>query len=133
MGSKTKGTDAERELIHLFWATGKWVAARVAGSGSMHYPAPDIIASNGMRSLVIECKSTKKGQQYLARKELGELVLFAKKFNAEPWVGVRFNRQDWIFLRPEDLSIAGKTYGTTKREAAQKGVSFAGLLLPERN
>ena len=44
MSTKSKGTNAERELIHAFWGKG-YAAIRSAGSGSMKYPSPDIIAA----------------------------------------------------------------------------------------
>ena len=56
MVGKKKGINAERELIHMFWAE-KWAAIRVAGSGSSKYPSPDILAGNNLRKLAIECKA----------------------------------------------------------------------------
>ena len=58
MSRKSVGINAERELIHLFWSSG-WSAVRIAGSGSSHYPSPDLIASNIARKLAIEAKVTK--------------------------------------------------------------------------
>ena len=46
MSRKSKGINAERELIRLFEDTNKWSACRVAGSGSSRYPSPDIIAAS---------------------------------------------------------------------------------------
>ena len=57
MGSKKKGTRAERELIHMFFKSEPWASVRVAGSGSMPFPCPDLVAGNGKRVLAIECKS----------------------------------------------------------------------------
>ena len=43
---KSKGSKAERDLIHMFWAKG-FGAMRAAGSGSTQHPSPDVIAGNG--------------------------------------------------------------------------------------
>ena len=75
MSSKSKGTKAERELLHLFWAK-EWATIRSAGSGSMKYPGPDLIASNKARVLAIECKSTKKNKQYLEEYDIKQLKDF---------------------------------------------------------
>ena len=56
--SKRKGTNAERDLIKLFWSVG-WAAVRVAGSGSMQFPSPDLLVGNKIRRLAIEVKTTK--------------------------------------------------------------------------
>ena len=59
MSTKSKGINAERQLIHMFWSV-KWTACRIAGSGSSKYPSPDIIAANRARKLAIEAKITKE-------------------------------------------------------------------------
>ena len=53
MSRKSKGINAERSLIHKFWAH-NWAAIRVAGSGSSKYPSPDVLAGNNLRKLAIE-------------------------------------------------------------------------------
>jgi len=73
MSKKSKGIGAERELIHSFWATNEWVAHRIAGSGSSKYPSPDIIASNNIRKLAIECKTCSEKTVYIKKKEIEEL------------------------------------------------------------
>lgn len=124
MGNKEKGSNAERELIHTFWATKQWTAIRVAGSGSMRYPAPDILAScNGMH-LAIECKATKADYQYLEKREVKELVEFAKTAGARPLVAVRFDRKQWYFLNPDDLPATEKNYAITPELAELRGMTF---------
>jgi len=125
--SKTKGTVAEREVVHMFWEAG-WACIRVAGSGSMRHPAPDILAGNNLRKIAMECKSTKSSRQYLTQKEVDELKFFAEKFGAEPWIGVRFDRLAWFFLNPEDLIETKENYCVSKECAEQKGLSFEELL-----
>ncbi len=125
MSRKSIGINAERELIHKLWAAG-WSACRVAGSGSSHYPSPDIIAGKGGRSLAIECKKTTK-TKYLTKEGVNDLVSFAKSFGAEPWIGVRF-RNEWCFIKPDDLKDTGKGLAVSKELASQKGLTFMALL-----
>ena len=127
MNAKAKGTNAERELIHLFWGKG-WAALRVAGSGSMSYPCPDIIASNASRTLAIECKSSGELTRHLPKAQVDDLVTFAKMFGAEPWIGARFNDMKWAFFSIEDLNKSEKGYSVSVRMIKEKGLSFEQLL-----
>jgi len=123
LNKKSKGTNAERDLIHRFNDNG-WVAIRSAGSGSMQYPSPDILAGNNLRRLAIECKAVNDIKKYFTEKEITELVFFANKFGAEAWVAVRFDRIDWFFLTIEDLEKTDKSYYVDIRIAKNKGLSF---------
>jgi Holliday junction resolvase len=127
MSAKQKGSNAERELIHLFWATKEWTACRVAGSGSMKYPAPDIIANKEGMNLAIECKSTGSNNQYLEKREVDELVEYAIKAGARPLIAVRFDRKEWRFLNPDDLNITGKSFAVTPELAELRGLTFEEL------
>jgi holliday junction resolvase Hjr len=124
MGQKQKGTNAERELVHKFWETGSWVAHRIAGSGSSKYPSPDIIASNILRKMAIECKATKSSSVYIPKDEVQALITFSKMFGAEPWVAVRFARKDWLFITTEDLHETESSYAVTEELARMKGLLF---------
>ena len=125
MRRKAKGINAERELIHLLWEQG-WAAIRVAGSGSSKYPSPDILTGNGIRSLAIECKSSGKSARYLPKKEIEELVSFSRSFGAEPWVGVRFDKKEWLFLPANNLRETENSF-----VVQAKGAQLKGLLLEE--
>lgn len=123
MSRKSKGIDAERDLVHKFNESG-WVCVRVAGSGSMKYPSPDILAGNNLRKVVIECKTTKDKSKYLTKKEVDDLVYFARVFGAEPWIGVRLAGNPWLFISIEDMDISDKSYSITLEKAKLKGLSF---------
>ena len=82
MSRKSKGINAERELIHKFWANG-WAALRSAGSGSMRYPSPDIIAAKINRRIAIEAKVSAEESKYLGKEEVEDLKKFSVLFNAE--------------------------------------------------
>ncbi|MBI2668522.1 Holliday junction resolvase [Candidatus Woesearchaeota archaeon] len=127
MNTKAKGTKGERELIHLFNQNG-WSAIRTAGSGSQHYPAPDILAGNAMRRVAIECKVTKEQKKYFPDEEIVQLRTFAQKFGAESWIGVRFPREPWYFLMLEDLERTGECWAVSLEKARIKGLKVEELL-----
>jgi len=124
MGQKQKGSNAERDLVHKFWQTGTWAAHRIAGSGSSKYPSPDIIASNNLRKVAIECKSSKKTSVYIPKEEIKALMEFSSMFGAESWVAVRFDRQEWFFLSIEDMNKTEINYSVTLALAKMKGLLF---------
>lgn len=127
MSRKSKGINAERELIHLFWANG-WSAVRVAGSGCTKNPSPDIIAGNNLRKIAIESKVTKDIRQALEKKQVDDLKQFAAIFGAEPWIAVKFNNIGWYFLTLEDIKEAGSNYSVSIQTAKMKGLSFDELI-----
>ena len=127
MSAKSKGSNAEREVIHMFWKN-DWVALRAAGSGSIRYPVPDIVAGNQLRKLAIECKSTGSDRQYISKKEIGDLKEFSNLFGAEAWVGVRFEGKKWFFFSCEDLRETDSSYVVTFDDASIKGILFEELI-----
>lgn len=124
---KKKGCNAERELVHMFWGTGEWSACRVAGSGSMSYPAPDLLASNGVRKLAVECKAIKGDKKYFDEAEIEQLVEFSNKFGAEAWLALKFNNRGWHFISVEELSKTKKGYVISLSDLGIKGLNFEDL------
>ena len=127
MSHKSKGINAERELIHAFWSK-KWSAVRIAGSGSSRYPSPDVLAGNGIRYLAIECKSSGDTAKYLTAKKVAELKEFSEIFGAESWIGMRFDGMKWYFLSLEDLKNSGSSFSVSIQLAKKKGLSFDELI-----
>ena len=127
MSSKTKGSNAERELLHLFWSK-KIPCLRCAGSGSMKYPGPDLIASNKLRTLAIECKSTKDKKKYLDKDDVEQLKEFCEIFGAEPWFAVRFARKDWLFLSLDDIEKTENGYVIDSKIAERRGLLLEELI-----
>jgi Holliday junction resolvase len=123
MSRKSRGINAERALIKLFWENG-WAAIRSAGSGSMQYPSPDILVGKNGRRLAIECKLTTETKKYLPLEEIKQLQYFARVFGAEAWIAIKFLRKKWYFLNIEDLQITGKNYAVDENLADLKGLSF---------
>ena len=126
MSLKSKGINAERELVHKFWAQG-WACIRVAGSGSSRYPSPDLLVGNARRKLAIECKLTTGTAKYFDKKEIEDLKTFARTFGAESWVGVKMERQ-WSFLNLEDLKETPAGFVVNKDIIAMKGLTFEELI-----
>ncbi|MBS3151326.1 Holliday junction resolvase [Candidatus Woesearchaeota archaeon] len=127
--SKTKGSRTERELLHLFWKTGKFVAMRAAGSASIPLPCPDLLVGGKGRVLAIECKGG-KSSRYIDKQQISELKEFAEKFGAEPWVGARFNNTEWLFLKIKDLkeSKTGNNFVIDVKFAKERGIKFEELI-----
>jgi len=125
--SKAKGSRTERELINMFYNTGTHIALRAAGSGSTPLPAPDLLVGGKGRVLAIECKAG-KDSRYIKKDQIQELTEFSERFGAEPWIGVRFDRSNWQFVKIENLRISkGGNYFIDKEIAAKSGISFQEL------
>ena len=122
-----KGAISERELVHLFWDKG-FAAVRVAGSGRMNYPSPDILVGIGDKKLAIECKSNKSGSVYLTQKEIEELRVFSELFKAVPLIGIRSNNKSWFFLNICDLKKTEKNFSVSVNLIKDKGMDFEQLV-----
>jgi len=123
MSTKSRGTNAERDLVHKFWAA-NWACFRAAGSGSSKHPTPDLIAGNNRRKLAIEVKLTTEDKKYFTREEIDDLKLFGDMFGAESWVAIKFFKEPWIFMHLEDLEETGKHYVASMQVAKRRGLSF---------
>ncbi len=125
---KQKGSNAERELIELFWNSG-WAAHRIAGSGSSRFPSPDVIAGNYRKKLAIECKSTKSKNQYITKEQAEGLGKFAELFGAEPWIAVRFDREEWYFFPLRETNkTSGENLVINLDKAKLLGITFEDLV-----
>jgi len=127
MKRKAKGINAERELVKMFWDAG-WAALRTPASGAARFPSPDVIASNKARTLVVECKTAKEQRKYLQNTDLDGLLGFANVFGAEPWLGIRFNNQEWFFMGLDDLRKTRKGFSITLESARKKWLLFEELV-----
>jgi Holliday junction resolvase len=127
---KAKGTQAENELIHMFWDSNEgWVAVRVAGSGSGRYPSPDILASRGDRKIVLEVKTVSSVKKFFDKTQIEELIYFAQKFGAESWVGVKFKENQWYFMPTSELAITRSgNYSLSLIDAKRKGFTFSEMI-----
>src|SRR3989344_5324841 len=125
MTQKSKGINAERELLHKFWETGEWIAMRSPGSGAIKYPSPDLLVGNHHRKLAIECKTTKADRQYIRQEQLENLKKFGSIFGAEPWIAVKFSKEAWCFFMVEDMKeTEGNNFVITRETSKNKGLLF---------
>ncbi|HZX44861.1 MAG TPA: Holliday junction resolvase Hjc [Candidatus Nanoarchaeia archaeon] len=127
MSRKSKGINAERDLVHKFWAN-NWASVRIAGSGSMRYPSADIIATNKVRKLAIECKATKDTSKYIDKEDIDQLRQFAELFAAEPYIAIKFAKREWFFLTLEDMEETDKSLMIDIEKAQIKGILFEELI-----
>jgi holliday junction resolvase Hjr len=128
MNTKKKGTDAERQLIHMLWEY-NYAALRVAGSGSCRYPSPDIIAANGIRRIALECKVTKSRNKHFYFEEIDNLEQFCKKFGCEGYIAIKFQKSDWFFFTLEDLKrTKSDDFSISFKDADTKSLNFKQLL-----
>ena len=127
MNLKAKGTRAERELLHMFFKK-KFFPMRAAGSGSTTLPCADLVVGGNGRILAIECKAG-KNSRYIDKKQIDELVEFAKGFNAEPWIATRFDNNEWWFIEIRDLKKSkGGNYFISLEESQKIGRTFEEIL-----
>jgi Holliday junction resolvase len=127
MSKKSRGTAGERDLVHRFWDAG-WAAFRAAGSGSVKYAVPDVIAGNAARKLAIEAKVTTLDVKYFTKEEIDELQFFCTRFGCEAWVAVRFFRKSWRFVALEDLRKTEASYVLSQEDSERKGLLFEELV-----
>lgn len=127
MSRKSKGINAERELIHMFWKNG-WAAVRVAGSGANKYPSPDILAAKSARKLAIEAKTTKDDVKYFTKEEISQILTFSSIFGAEAWLALKFKGYDWFFMSLEDIKATGSCYAVSAELAQRRGLLFKELV-----
>jgi len=127
MSVKSKGINAERDLIHKFWSE-NIPAVRIAGSGSSKYPSPDILVGTRKRKFAIEVKITKEDKKYLTKEEVKALKKFADLFGAEPWIAIKFKCAEWIFLPISEVEETEKCFLIEKEMSEKKGVLFEELI-----
>lgn len=131
MSRKSKGTAAERELLHKFWSV-DWACLRAAGSGSMKHPCVDLLAGNKMRKLAIECKTSKAKIKYMSKDDIWQLQKFSSLFGAEPWIGVKFDKEEWFFISIEDLRPSGNSFAIDMDTVKSRGLLFEELIKNEK-
>jgi Holliday junction resolvase len=124
MGNKTKGSNAERELLRKF-TENNFRAARVAGSGVNEESPCDLIAGKSGKKYAIECKSSRKNQIYISKTQIEDFMIFSQIMGLEPVVALRFLRQGWIFLTPEKLRDSGKYWAVSLDDAQKNGAKFS--------
>lgn len=125
MSNKAKGSRVERELLQLFTERG-WRAARVAGSGTNENTFCDLIAGkSGKGGFALEIKSSKKDRIYITKQQVNDFIVFSDIMGLKAVIAVRFNREGWLFLNPEDMEDSGKYWVVSLKRARERGNKFA--------
>lgn len=125
--SKKKGNRTERELFHLFHKS-NWQPLRIAGSGSTPIPAVDLIAGKNKRIVAIECKASRPTTKYLEPEDLDQLKHVAATMGVEPWLAVKFDYKDWLFIKPEDIKrTKTNKLNISLKEIRYKSITFRQL------
>jgi Holliday junction resolvase len=125
---KRLGSDAERELCHIF-ISNNFRVIRSAGSGTLTNSECDLIVASNKKAYCIESKSTRKGGVYIPKDRMIKFLKFAEDTNFTPIVALRFIRENWIFVKPEQFNSEGNTYGITLKKAKEEGLIFEKLFL----
>ena len=121
--SGQKGSKGENELGGLFEDSGyAWM--RQAGSGTADRELPDIAVGNGFHFIVMEVKrwSNEADYGYLSKREVEDLIYFAKNFGAEYYIAARFDYRDWQFFKKEEMHETKKSFriDNVKNEEIQR-------------
>ncbi|MCK4883362.1 MAG: hypothetical protein KAS30_00695 [Candidatus Diapherotrites archaeon] len=120
MGRYVKGATSERELMRKFWEMG-YASLRVAGSGSTHLPAPDVVAVSSSRVFAFECKNWKSDHLLIKHKEMNELEEWADRAEGKFYIAWKIPHKGWFFLKKYHFNNTGEHYCISKDEAMTMG------------
>ncbi|MDO5852097.1 MAG: Holliday junction resolvase Hjc [Methanobacteriaceae archaeon] len=122
--SKT-GSKEERDLVNKFWSVNFAAMRAPASGGATKHPLPDVLAGNSKIYLAIEVKSTKQEHIYIDHDKIINLKEFCEIFGAVPYVGAKFIREKWRFIKLDDLHVTKSgNYRVNKKLAFEKGLEF---------
>jgi Holliday junction resolvase len=125
MSNKSKGSNAERELVSLFTENG-WRAVRVAGSGvNDESPCDIIVGKIGQKGYAIEAKSSRSNYVYIKKSQIEDFLLFSSVIGLKPAIAVRFTYEGWLFLAPEQIQDSGKNFVIYRKKAIIEGKKFS--------
>ena len=125
MSNKSKGSNAERELVSLFTENG-WRAARIAGSGvNDESPCDIIVGKIGQRGFTIEAKSSRSDYVYIKKSQIEDFILFSNIIGLKPVIAVRFSYEGWLFINPEQLEDSGKNFVIYRKNLNTIGKKFS--------
>lgn len=126
--SKT-GSVEERDLVNKLWNAGFAAMRAPASGGATKRPLPDVLAGNGKLYLAIEVKSTRQDHIYIDNEKITNLIEFSKIFGATPYVGSKFIRKPWRFIKLEDLHVTrSENYRVNTDLAFSKGLDFEEII-----
>jgi len=125
MSNKSKGSNAERELVKIFTEHG-WRALRAAGSGvNDDSPCDIIVGKIGKRGFAIEAKSSRKDSIYISKSQIEDFIRFAHMIGLNAAIAVKFSYEGWIFITPDKLKDSGKFWVVSRKSAVEQGRRFS--------
>ena len=125
MSNKSKGSNAERELVSLF-TENSWRAVRVAGSGvNDESPCDLIVGKLGHKGYTIEAKSSRSNYIYIKKSQIEDFILFSSTIGLNPVIAVRFTYEGGLFIFPEQLKDSGKSWVIRRGDAISHGKKFS--------
>lgn len=125
MSNKSKGSNAERELVKIFTEHG-WRALRAAGSGvNDDSPCDLIIGKMGKKGYAIEAKSSRKNSIYISREQIDDFLRFSHMIGLKPVIALKFSYEGWLFISPEILKDSGKAWAVSRKTALEEGKRFS--------
>lgn len=120
-----KGSSEERDLVKRLWDANFAAMRAPASGGATKRPLPDVLAGNGEIYLAIEVKSSRQEHIYIDNEKISNLIEFSNIFGATPYVGVKFIRKKWRFIKLEDLHVTrNNNYRVNVDLAFSKGLLF---------
>lgn len=124
-----KGSVEERDLVNKLWDAGFAAMRAPASGGATKRPLPDVLAGNGKLYLAIEVKSTRQDHIYIDNEKIANLREFSEIFGAVPYVGAKFIRKPWRFIRLEDLHVTrSENYRVNTDLAFSEGKDFEEII-----
>ena len=83
------------------------------------------LAGNGELYLAIEVKSSRLEHIYIDNEKITNLKEFSKIFGSKSYIGAKFIRKPWRFIKLEDLHITpSNNYRVNQELAFTKGIDF---------
>jgi len=123
MINKTRGCNAEREILHLLSEKG-FAVARVAGSGMIEETNCDLFAGNRKKKYAIEVKLASENKKYLNPIQISGLIEFAENFGLTPVIAIKFLRKGWWFIPPHKLDKTEKALVISFEDVQKRGETF---------
>ena len=124
-----KGSIEERDLVNKLWDAGFAAMRAPASGGATKRPLPDVLAGNGKIYLAIEVKSSRQDHIYIDKEKIDNLIEFSDIFGATPYVGAKFIRKKWRFIKLDDLHVTrSNNYRVNTDLAFSKGIDFEEII-----
>ena len=125
MSNKSKGSNAERELVKIF-TEHSWRALRAAGSGvNDDSPCDLIVGKIGRKGFAIEAKSSRKNSIYISKEQIEDFIRFAHMIGLNAAIALKFSYEGWLFITPDKLKDSGKFWVVSRKVAVEQGKRFS--------